>query len=375
LTGGEPLLSATLIVRDEEQVLPACLDSLQTLVDEIIVVDTGSRDNTVQLALAQGAKVFHFPWREDFAAARNFAIDQASCPWLLYIDADERVRDGDHARTRGGLNDPRALAARVRFYPRSGFTAYPEYRLFRRDPRLRFKGVVHETMLPEIKRLVAIGGAMILDCDTTIDHVGYDGPQTHKTERYLKLLRQALASNPERVYLWWHLGCVHRDLGQIAEAETCWRHGAALAVAEGRQSADASVCHIELITLERQRGEDPVALIGEGRRLRPENYLLKHFEAMLLMEREQFADAAQLFAALAEIDPDTLVADSAYDKRIFGAAAATRAGECAFRAGLYDAAARWFRVAEHTSSHALEFRTKRMLAEIYERRARATPAY
>jgi tetratricopeptide (TPR) repeat protein len=375
LTHGEPLLSATLIVRDEERVLPACLNSLQTLVDEIIVVDTGSTDRTVELALARGAKVFHFSWREDFAAARNFAIDRASCPWLLYIDADERVRDGDHATTRAALNDPRALAARVRFYPRSGFTAYPEYRLFRRDPRLRFKGVVHETMLPEIKRLTATESGTILNCDTTIDHVGYDGPQTHKTERYLKLLKQALASNPERVYLWWHLGCVLRDLGQIAEAETCWRHGAALAVTEGRRSADATVCHIELITLERQRGEDPVALIGEGRRLRPENHLLKHFEAVLLMERAQFGEAAQLFAALAEIDPDTLVADSAYDKRIFGAAAATRAGECAFRAGLYDEAARWYRVAERTSSDALEFRTKRMLAEIYERRARATPAH
>jgi glycosyltransferase involved in cell wall biosynthesis len=373
--GGEPLLSATLIVRDEERVLSACLQSLQTLVDEIIVVDTGSTDRSVELALEQGARVFHFAWRDDFAAARNFAIEQASGAWLLYIDADERVRAGDHAATRAALEDPGALAARVRFYPRSGFTAYPEHRLFRRHPHIRFKGIVHETMLPALNRLIAAGGATILDCDLTIDHVGYDGPQTHKTGRYLKLLEEALKCDPERLYLWWHLGCVHRDLGQIDRAETYWREGAARALAGERPSADASQCHIELIALEILRGEDPVALIAEGRRLRPDNHLFRHFEAASLMKRERFADAVQLFAALAEIDPETLVADSAYDKRIFAAAAAARAAECAFRAGLYDEAAQWYRVAERTSPDPLEFRTKRMLAEIHERRARETPAH
>lgn len=372
LTGGEPLLAATLIVRDEERVLAACLQSLKSLVDEIIVVDTGSADRSAELALEQGAKVFHFPWCDDFAAARNFAIERASCPWLLYIDADERVRDGDHARTRVALSDPRALAARVRFYPRSGFTAYPEYRLFRCHPQVRFEGVVHESMLPALKRLVAAEGALILDCDLTIDHIGYDGPQTHKSERYLKLLKRALASNPQRLYLWWHLGCVHRDRGEIAQAESCWRHGAALAVTERRQSADANLCHIELIALETQRGEDPVALIGEGRRLRPDNHLLRHLEARELMKRERFGEAAQLFAALAQIDPDTLLADHAYDKKIFGTTAATHAAECAFRAGLYHEAARWYGVAERTCSNALEFRTKRMLAEAHERRAATT---
>jgi tetratricopeptide (TPR) repeat protein len=348
--------------------LSACLQSLKSLVDEIVVVDTGSADRSSELALAQGAKVFHFPWCDDFSAARNFAIERASCPWLLYIDADERVRDGDHATTRRALTDPRAVAARVRFYPRSGFTAYPEHRLFRRHPQVRFEGVVHESTLPALQRLVAAEGATIVDCDLTIDHIGYDGPQTHKSERYLKLLRRALASNPQRLYLWWHAGCVHRDREEIAQAESCWRHGAELAVTEHRQSADAGLCHIELIALGIERGEDPAALIEEGRRLRPDSHLLRHLEARELMKRERFAEAAQLFAGLAQIDPDTLLAEQAFDKRIFGATAAARAAECAFRAGLYHDAVRWYRAAERTSPDALEFRTKRMLAEVYERR-------
>jgi tetratricopeptide (TPR) repeat protein len=369
-----PVLTATLIVRDEERVLDACLASLRTLVDEIIVVDTGSTDRSAELAADHGAKVFQFAWRDDFSAARNFAIEQASCPWFLYIDADERVRDSDNAVTRAALSASGAIAATVRFYPRTGFTAYREYRLFRRDPRLRFDGVVHESILPAMSRLVAAEGATLLDCDLTIDHIGYDGPQTHKSDRYLRLLGDATKQSPERVYLWWHLGCVHRDLGQIEQAETHWRHGAALAQAKGRQNGDDCLCHVELINLEVSRGHDPVALIDQGRRLRPDHYLLQRFEAISLMERGRFAEAARLFAELAQIDPDALVAENAYDKRIFGTTAAKHAGECAFRAGLYHEAACWYGVAESASPDSAEFRTKRLLAEARERSAGRQPA-
>jgi glycosyltransferase involved in cell wall biosynthesis len=374
VSGRATVLSATLIVRDEERVLGPCLASLRSLVDEIIVVDTGSSDRSAELAIEHGAKVFHFAWCDDFSAARNFAIEQASCPWLLYIDADERVRDGDHAAVRASLSTAQGVAGRVRFHPRTGFTAYREYRLYRRDPRVRFEGVVHESMLPAVGRLIAAEGARIVETDLTIDHVGYDGPQTHKSDRYLRLLTQATRQDPERIYLWWHLGCVHRDLGQIDEAETFWRRGAALALAKRPQNGDACLCHIELINLELARDHDPTTLIEEGRHLRPDNFLLQRFEAISLMRHGHFAKAARLFAGLAEIDPETVVAENAYDKRIFGTATAKNVAECAFRAGDYGAAAQWYGVAERGSPDAAEFRTKRLLAEIYERRGGRLPA-
>lgn len=362
-------LSATLIVRDEERVLEACLASLKSVVDEIIVVDTGSVDRSAELARDQGAKVFHFAWRDDFSAARNYAIEQATCDWFLYVDADERVRGGDHGALRSMLSAPDGVAARVRFHPRTGFTAYREYRLYRRDPRLRFEGRVHETMLPRINRLVAAEGAAILDCDLTIDHVGYDGPQTHKSERYLRLLTAAIKTDPTRVYLWWHLGCVHHEDGRVDEAEACWRHGLGLARAKGRHNGDDCLCHIELIKLDFARGGDAAALIDEGRRLRPENHLLRWLEAKSLMRRERFAAAGEIFAGLALIDADTLIAENAYDKRIFGVGAAEQAAECAFRAGDYAEAARWYAAAERGSAGAAEFRTKRLLAEARGARA------
>jgi glycosyltransferase involved in cell wall biosynthesis len=367
-------LSATLIVRDEEQVLEACLSSLKAVVDEIIVVDTGSLDRTAELAADNGAKVFRFAWCDDFSAARNFAIEQASCTWFLYIDADERVRCDDRGALRSALGERGGIAASVRFHPRTGFTAYREYRLYRRDPRLRFQGRVHETMLPEVHRLVAAEGATVLDCDLTIDHVGYDGPQTHKAERYLPLLRQATEADPERVYLWWHLGCIHRELGQVDEAEAYWRHGLALVRAKGRRDSSDCLCHVELIKLDLARGGDAAELIDEGRRLRPDHHLLQWLEAHSLMRRERFKDATALFAGLAVIDPDRLIAENSYDKRIFGAGAAERAADCAFRAGDYAEAARWYGILERDTAGAVEFRTKRLLAEARSRRAGPPPA-
>ena len=84
-------LSACVIVKNEERNLPTWLKSMQGIADELVVVDTGSDDRTVAIAEAAGARVYHFPWRNDFAAAKNYAMDHAHGKWLLILDADEYI--------------------------------------------------------------------------------------------------------------------------------------------------------------------------------------------------------------------------------------------------------------------------------------------
>src|SRR5262249_59356508 len=84
-------ISLCMIVKDEEEVLGRCIDSVGPLVDEIIVVDTGSVDETRSLALQHGASVHTFDWTEDFAEARNFSFSKAVCPYILWLDADDIV--------------------------------------------------------------------------------------------------------------------------------------------------------------------------------------------------------------------------------------------------------------------------------------------
>ena len=82
-------LSACVIVKNEEKNLPQWLSYANAAADERIVVDTGSTDRTVELARAAGAQVYSFPWQENFAAAKNFAIEQATGDWIAFLDADE----------------------------------------------------------------------------------------------------------------------------------------------------------------------------------------------------------------------------------------------------------------------------------------------
>ncbi|CAG1020908.1 partial heptose III glucuronosyltransferase, partial [Methylococcales bacterium] len=87
-------VTLSMIVKNESKYLRGCLDSVFGAVDEIVIVDTGSNDDTIAIAEEYGAKVFHFPWQNDFSMARNFALEKSTGDWILYLDADERLTPG-----------------------------------------------------------------------------------------------------------------------------------------------------------------------------------------------------------------------------------------------------------------------------------------
>ena len=358
------LLSAALIVRDEERFLNDCLLSLRDVVDEIVVVDTGSRDRTRDIAAAHGARLAEYEWRDDFAAARNFAIEKSTGDWILYIDADERVRRGERNAFERMLTDDSLVACKVRFHPRTGFTAYPELRLFRRDPRIRFAGPMHETVVPAVKAVANTDGKAIGMADLTIDHVGYDGDQSHKLQRNLRILEIAIRKDPDRIYLWWHLGTVYRDLGRPSDAEAAWLEGVGRARARPTRLADDGLCFIELAKLALVRGDDALGLVDEALALQPDNRLLHWLKSKALIAHRRFEDAMPIIRTLTDVDAATLLEDASYDQAIFGASAFADLGLCAFQLGRFAESERWFGRAEALAPDSLEFRTKRQLAAI-----------
>jgi len=355
-------ISATMIVRDEAVFLPACLASIRPLVDEIVLVDTGSTDASIEIARDFGARVLDFPWCDDFSAARNHAIAHAIGDWLLYIDADERIRPCDKSALLDELAPADLLCATVRFRPRTGFTTYPEYRLIRRDDRIRFRGAMHETFLPDLRRLAEAGEGRIGTCSLCIDHVGYDGDQSHKFERNLKLLAKQIAADPTRPYLRWHLGSIQRDLGQIAEAAATWRIGADLARQAAVKRQDHALCAIELAKLALLEGADPSAWIEQAETLHPRNWMALWLRGHARLAADDLAGAEPIFTRLGAVDPETVLEPMAYDARIFGAAALAMMGDAAFRLGAYRDSAAWFARAEARAPGELEFRAKRLLA-------------
>jgi tetratricopeptide (TPR) repeat protein len=200
----------------------------------------------------------------------------------------------------------------------------------------------------------------------TIDHHGYDGDQSHKAGRNLRLLHKQLVLDPERIYLWWHLGVVERDLGRLAEAEAAWLQGVDIARRGAARGPEIALCFIELAKVRLQRGEEALALalVCEAKQLQPHNLLLHWIEAQALVAAGRHREGFAIFARLASVDPDTLLAELSYDLRIFGAWAFAEMGRCAFRMGCYRESEDCYRRAEAIEPDCLEFRVKRQLAGV-----------
>jgi hypothetical protein len=362
--GEDVLLSAALIVRNEERFLEDCLRSIAGLVDEAVVVDTGSTDRSREIARDLGARLADFPWNGDFAAARNHALDLARGAWILYIDADERVTAGDRDGLAPLLHDPRLAACTVRFRPISGFTRYREYRLFRHHPELRFAGVIHETHVPALIELCARDHLAVAPSDVAIDHLGYDGDLTHKHHRNLPLLRARLASDPHHVYSWCHLGVTLLGLGDAAAAEQAWLQAVEVVRAKRGRSITDSTPYVDLARQRFLRGEDALGLVDEGLFFFPDNFTLQWLRARALVAAERFAEALPILEHLAATDPEVDAGGVlAHDERIFGLFTYEALGLCCFRLGRYADSARWYARAEELSPAPLENRTKRQLAE------------
>ncbi|MFT3698754.1 MAG: glycosyltransferase [Kofleriaceae bacterium] len=211
-----PGISACLIVRDEEAMLPDCLRSIAEWVDEICVVDTGSRDRTIEIARSLGARVDQFTWVNDFAAARNKSLEMASHEWILVIDADEELvpETGPALRAAAARKDPAFLLHRDDLRADGQREAVPLVRMFRNDPRIRFDLPVHESVM---NALFAIGCTAPETIAVRLTHKGYLPDvlaRVDKTGRNLAILRDA---DPNDVYLRWKLAQTLIGPGQLAE--------------------------------------------------------------------------------------------------------------------------------------------------------------
>ena len=365
------LLSAALIVRDEAPVLADCLSSIRDVVDEIVVVDTGSSDESPRIAHSYGATVLHHAWADDFAEARNVALDAVQGEWILYIDADERLVEGDREAVERLLTGVREIAFLVLLRPRRGWTAYREHRLWRNDPRIRFVGQIHEKVAPAIHRLSVIEGRPIGASQLLLDHVGYEGDQSHKHRRNLPLLRAQLSREPFNLFNRHHLATVLRGLGEEEEADEVL--AGAVEVARARPHDRVGVLAFnDLVLLRMERDEPFEELLQEARRLYPQNKSLWWVEATVLQRADRYEEAIAAYDRLLAADQTAVVTDGpAYDARIFGEFAHEARGTCLFRLERYEEAAESFAAAARLAPDNLEYSSKATVARGRAARARA----
>jgi tetratricopeptide (TPR) repeat protein len=367
-----PLLSAALIVRDEAHTLADCLSSLEGVADEVVVVDTGSVDASVELARSFGARVLELPWRGSFSEPRNLGLEHVRGTWVLYVDADERVQPISRSRLVEHLQSAREVALRILLRPFAHATPYFEYRLWRNDPRIRFRGVMHERVVDAIKAVSVQDRTPIGDWpELILNHVGYDGDQQAKHRRNLPLLQEQLRHEPGNIYNWRHLGQVLGALGRETEADEALTRAVELARLQHPPTGDGSLAWGELVRWRHDRGGDVRELLAEGRERWPEQWLLVWIEGHVHLDAGDAEAAEQCFRRLLKVDVNELpVLGVAYDERMFGPFSLESLGLALFRQERYREAAEVYAEAESLDPSRLAYRAKRVLAEA---RASADP--
>jgi tetratricopeptide (TPR) repeat protein len=297
-------LSLCMIVKDEEELLPGCLEAAAPHVDEMIVVDTGSSDRTVEIARSFGATVIEFPWNGSFSDARNVSLDAASGDWVMYLDADEHLVPEDAARLRELLGK----TWREGFYlVETNYTGGEDsgasvthlaLRLFKNRPGYRFEGRIHEqkthnmpTYLPE--RFENSGIRML--------HYGYLKSRIsakEKSRRNIELLELEARETPS-AFNAFNLGSEYLQLGDAEQGRVHFdRAWAELQEQEGWQSVGYAPMLVSRAATVRRVAGDPAAaraLIAEGLAAFPDHTDLV-FELALCAKDESDLDEAARFA-------------------------------------------------------------------------------
>lgn len=216
----EQKLSLCMIVRDEERNLNGCLKSFRPFVDQIVVVDTGSADRTVEVARRHQADVYQMPWRDDFSLARNESLRHATGQWVVWMDADDILPDGAGASLRG-LSEHEAAYAFTFTIENLGQedrieSRFPQIRMFPNGLGVSFERPVHETLVPSVEQ----HGLSILATDVRINHSGYAAPDvvSGKYDRNLAILQRWLEGHPTDLPGRYHLANQFYQRSRIDEA-------------------------------------------------------------------------------------------------------------------------------------------------------------
>ncbi|MSS72187.1 MAG: glycosyltransferase [Candidatus Latescibacteria bacterium] len=258
--GGGGRLSLAMIVRNEEARLGRCLESVQGLVDEIVVVDTGSTDRTVEVARGYGAKIHFFEWCEDFSAARNEAIRHATGDWIMWLDADDLFPEENFPKVRKALEMGRGHAFYFRLQD-EGYDATTclQLRLFPNLPGVKFEMPVHEQVALSLNRL----GVRILPTDIVVRHTGYTTEEVVKAKqrRYFNIMQRWLEQHPDDYIVRHHEAQTHYIWGEMDEAIADYRR----ILEEGRAASDRNLiivttAHLYLGRSLMRKGEHEQAL-------------------------------------------------------------------------------------------------------------------
>ncbi|WP_379971120.1 glycosyltransferase [Ectobacillus sp. sgz5001026] len=220
-------LSLCMIVKDEEDHIGNCLKSVKGVVDEMIIVDTGSSDRTVEICKSFGAQVFDFPWNGSFSTARNYGLDRATGDWILWLDADEELDSSDVYKLRDTLycDDYLLSIHLINYYgelpdPNKTFNM-AHTRLIRNHKGFKFINNIHETLNVNEVLTASDNSQPIKTVPIKVYHYGYlDAANENKKkfERNLGMLKDELKQKDHSPWIDYHVASEYYRVNQYAQA-------------------------------------------------------------------------------------------------------------------------------------------------------------
>ncbi|HWR45115.1 glycosyltransferase [Sporomusa sp.] len=294
-------ISLCLITKNEEHCLARCLESVQQLVDEIIVVDTGSEDATVKIAAELGASVFFFHWVDDFSAARNYAISKAQGQWILVLDADEVLAPLSRQDLFAYMEHSPAEGYyfQIASYLDCGNKTVEDYvvRLFKNAPAYRFSGAIHEQVAGSIQSCNVHNGLVF--APYTIHHYGYllkELEEKHKFDRNTTIISKALMKNPQDPFLHYSLAIEYLQHKDFKQAGLLLQK--TLTLLRGEEGYILQVLMALLLTkLAEPDDTHAEALFSSALETLPDNGDLYCLYGVWLMQHNRFPEAAKVLEA------------------------------------------------------------------------------
>jgi glycosyltransferase involved in cell wall biosynthesis len=310
----KPLLTLSMIVKNEEKHLRECIESALPIVDEIIIVDTGSTDKTKEIAKSFGAKIFDYQWNNNFADARNEALKHSTGEWILYLDADERLQslskesitnlfsvspdeiggflciiESEHSKDNGETEMHRGGYPRI--FRNYGF------------PLIQFTGKVHEQITPSIKSL----GKYFTNSGIVITHLGYNlSPEemSEKVRRNYEMLISQVAEEPLNGYAWFQMG---QTLGRMNLKEQSIE---AFQFAISTKSLSDSILSSAYSALAQMLGNkkqfaETLSYAEKSLKLVPDQLYANHLKGFALLYLSRFEESANAFLKVLDLKKRT----------------------------------------------------------------------
>ena len=286
-----PTITLAVMVRDDARRLDRCLASMRQHVDEILVLDTGSVDNSVAVAESYRARVEKIEWPDNFGAALNVLLGSVHTTWTVRLDADEWFDEQPAQELRTMIKDDRALAFRLIRRDLNSAGSFSEIaltRMWRTHEKIRYEGIVHEA-IPIHSFEEAWPSKIFVTSDIYFWHDGYAADLASKTKRNIEMLRQELEHSPGRLDAEAMLATTLYSAGNLEGLQRLDRLIDKLLAGDferpSPQVALAVAMFLSAMPAEQVKGQRTTTLIASALQWYPKNPAVLYYSAILEKER------------------------------------------------------------------------------------------